>query len=629
MQKKSTTKKTHKKGGVKSPYIILIAALVIILFAANAVDAFFAFSYRSRIYPGVRVGQLSLGGLSRENAEGLIQKTIDELKNTGLTFCYEQQCIIAGALAITPTDPDLSYDIFTADVENIIDDAYAVGRKGFLFERLLIKRKLMEEGVRLSANWNIDISQLTNILTDRFGALEERARNADIAVKNENEIKVTPSATGWRFNYETAISKASEKLANFERPVVVLEKVSETPKVTLVNEGVVSARARHLLKIPQWKVTYEDKIWEVPKNERGSLLTLTAEEKGINVGLREEALLKFIETAAGDIEQQAKGAKFVLQGSRVVEFQGSKDGRAINRDETLKEASRVFISATTTDALVFPLIVEVTESKQSTDSVNNLGIKEIIGVGKSNFKGSPKNRRHNIKVGADTLNGILITPGEEFSLVKALGEINKETGYLPELVIKGNRTIPEYGGGLCQIGTTIFRATLASGLPILERKNHSFRVRYYEPAGTDATIYGPKPDYRFLNDTGYHILIQTRIEGDDLIFEFWGTKDGRVAEQTKPVIYNITAPKPTQYIETADLPVGEVKCTEHAVPGADTSFDYKVTYPSGEVKETTFKSHYIPWQEVCLIGVPPEKLIQNPISATSTAAIGIGANVSN
>ena len=250
-------------------------------------------------------------------------------------------------------------------------------------------------------------------------------------------------------------------------------------------------------------------------------------------------------------------------------------------------------------------------------------------MGTSNFKGSPKNRRHNIKVGADTLSGILITPGEEFSLVKALGEINKETGYLPELVIKGNRTIPEYGGGLCQIGTTIFRATLASGLPILERKNHSFRVRYYEPAGTDATIYGPKPDYRFLNDTGYHILIQTRIEGDDLIFEFWGTKDGRVAEQTKPVIYNITAPKPTQYIETADLPVGEVKCTEHAVPGADTSFDYKVTYPSGEVKETTFKSHYIPWQEVCLIGVPPEKLIQNPISATSTAAIGIGANVSN
>ena len=259
-------------------------------------------------------------------------------------------------------------------------------------------------------------------------------------------------------------------------------------------------------------------------------------------------------------------------------------------------------------------------------SLNEMGIKEIIGIGRSDFRGSPPNRIHNIKTGAASLNGILIAPNEEFSLLKALGKIDGEHGYKPELVIKGNKTMPEFGGGLCQIGTTIFRATLASGLPILERQNHSYRVSYYEPpVGIDATIYYPKPDFRFLNDTGRYILIQTRIEGTELIFEFWGTKDGRVALQSEPVVYNRTAPPPAKLIETLDLPIGKKKCTERAHAGADAVFTYTITYLDGAVKTQEFKSHYRPWGEVCLIGV--EKLSE-PILEEGMALPGGGATTS-
>jgi hypothetical protein len=81
-----------------------------------------------------------------------------------------------------------------------------------------------------------------------------------------------------------------------------------------------------------------------------------------------------------------------------------------------------------------------------------------VAIGTSNFKGSPVNRRHNIAVGAASVNGTLIAPGEEFSLLKTLGDIDAAAGYKPELVIKGGKTLPEFGGGLCQIGTTAFRA---------------------------------------------------------------------------------------------------------------------------------------------------------------------------
>ena len=180
-------------------------------------------------------------------------------------------------------------------------------------------------------------------------------------------------------------------------------------------------------------------------------------------------------------------------------------------------------------------------------------------------------------------------------------------------MIKGDKTIPEYGGGLCQVATTLFRASLASGLPITARQNHSYRVSYYEPAGTDASIYDPWPDVRFINDTGNDILIQAKVEKDDVYFDFWGVKDGRKVKISEPVIYNIVAPPPTKIVESEELAPGEKKCTERAHAGASAYFDYTVTYPeldqeTGEniEKYRRFNSYYVPWQEVCLVGKEKE-----------------------
>jgi vancomycin resistance protein YoaR len=128
-------------------------------------------------------------------------------------------------------------------------------------------------------------------------------------------------------------------------------------------------------------------------------------------------------------------------------------------------------------------------------------------------------------------------------------------------------------------------------------------VSYYEPAGTDATIYEPSPDMKFINDTEHHILIHAYIVGTEVIYEFWGTDDGRTVTVGKPRIYNITAAPPTKLVETTDLEPGKKRCTESAHAGADAAFDYKVEYADGTVHEETFHSHYRPWQAVCLVGV--------------------------
>ena len=171
-------------------------------------------------------------------------------------------------------------------------------------------------------------------------------------------------------------------------------------------------------------------------------------------------------------------------------------------------------------------------------TLEDMQIDSLLGQGKSNFAGSPANRRHNVATGAAKFNNVIIADGEEFSFAATLGEITAKTGYLPELVIKENKVIAELGGGLCQVSTTAFRAAIYAGLPILERRPHSYAVPYYSPQGMDSTIYPPHPDLKFKNDTGAPILIQTKIIKNDLIFNFFGKKQERIIKILGPNIYD-------------------------------------------------------------------------------------------
>lgn len=168
-----------------------------------------------------------------------------------------------------------------------------------------------------------------------------------------------------------------------------------------------------------------------------------------------------------------------------------------------------------------------TDDAPSVTDPGQLGLSALVAEGTTDFRGSTTSRIHNINRALEQFQGLLIAPGEEFSFVENLGEVDGEHGYLPELVIKYNRTEPEYGGGICQVSSTLFRAAINAGLRITERKNHAYPVSYYRPYGMDATIYIPSPDLRFVNNTPGHILIRAEIVGTKLSFRLYGTDDGR------------------------------------------------------------------------------------------------------
>jgi len=220
-----------------------------------------------------------------------------------------------------------------------------------------------------------------------------------------------------------------------------------------------------------------------------------------------------------------------------------------------------------------------------SDELKAKGITALLGTGETDFSGSPRNRRINIAVGLNSFNGQLIPPGGSSSAGKILGRVDASTGYLPELVIKGDQTVPEYGGGLCQVSTTVYRSLLFSALPITERKNHSYAVSYYDPQGLDATIYPPSPDLRFKNDTPGHILIQTTTVGDKAYSNIYGTHVDRYAELIGPYYYDYRGAPPAKVKYTDKLAPGQRKIVGGSHAGFKASWYRRISYTDESKKD--------------------------------------------
>lgn len=599
-----------------------LPALAIIFFTlpALAVAGFLVFDkiYQDKIYPNIFIGDLNLGGQTAGEARKLINMEINRISQTGVIFSYKgKEAVITPIIA--SADADLAIQVINFNADKAALAALNYGRRGNWFINSGKKLSLLISEKKLFLEISVNQDRAEKILADAFSETFQPAADAKLEIKKTTradvyEFNVTNEKLGKIIDYKEAISQMLNNLSGLNGQEIKLSTRTEYPKILAKDALNIESKAKAILAAAPLTLIYGDNKWLIKPDQLTSLLTLKPTDSAadkVAVGLDENKTKTYLrEKIAPRIERKPIEAKFTVANGKVSEFQNGQDGLALNLEATLSK-----IENEITAAKPIELVIKTEPVLVNAGNINNFGIKEIIGVGTSSFAGSPPNRRHNIRVGAQAVNGTLIKPGEEFSLLKTLGEVSAATGYLPELVIKENKTIPEFGGGLCQIGTTVFRATLESGLPVTQRRNHSYRVQYYEPAGTDATIYDPWPDYRFINDMPTYILIQAKFYGDDLSFEFWGARDGRLAEKTQPVIYNIIKPEPAKIIETLDLKPGEKKCAERAHNGADAYFDYKITYADGQIKEKRFSSHYVPWRAVCLLGV--EKL-SAPAAATST-----------
>ena len=284
------------------------------------------------------------------------------------------------------------------------------------------------------------------------------------------------------------------------------------------------------------------------------------------------AIETFVDDIARKINTAPTNAKlhFDTATNTITELSPHNDGITLDTQKTISDITEILKN----DITRFPKTLELPYKKipatVTSKNAKELGITELIGQGISDFTGSTKSRIHNITTASKRFNGLVIAPNEEFSFTSILGPVDGEHGYKEELVIKDNETKPEFGGGICQVSTTAFRGAIFTGLKITQRHNHSYPVHYYLPTGFDATVYVPSPDLRFINNTPNYILINVEMNGHKLIFNYYGTKDGRTVTMDGPHV-------------TDRQPDGSMK----------TYFTQTVTDKAGNVIiDDVFKSNY-------------------------------------
>ncbi|MEK9158698.1 MAG: VanW family protein, partial [Patescibacteria group bacterium] len=477
---------------------------------------------------GASIGPFDVGGMSYDEARQLISSQTNAMENRGIDFIYKNINFNISSVYNSLANAELSVTVYDYDAEGSLSAAFALGHSGPGWQIFAERLRLRLFGQKVPLVHLFRESQVLSLLQENFSKWESPVTDAGYILSGEGrpEVKIINESSGKIFNYELATAEFMQRLNNLD-PSDVRMKLNQTePTIKkAVAESLKPAFERFLAKGPLSFVLSapdgKDKKFVAPPLEWGNWIKI--EKRGSEAALAMNKSLVaeyFKEKIAPLAETPVQEARLNIKDGKAVEFIPSQSGEIIDWEKMWPAIENLVL---TDNGLTETALVRQTVQPQtSVASTNDLGIKEIIGLGRTTFAGSPANRRHNIALGAKTLNGILIAPGEKFSLLKALGPVDGEHGYLPELVIKKDKTVPEFGGGLCQIATTIFRAALASGLRILERQSHSYRVPYYEPAGVDATIYDPSPDFRFLNDTDRYILIQSRVEGNFVTFEFWG-----------------------------------------------------------------------------------------------------------
>lgn len=409
-------------------------------------------------------------------------------------------------------------------------------------------------------------------------------------------------AKGASLDTDQFASNFEQKASAYQTEGIAIPISTVDPTITQQQAEAAKPRAEALIG-KSLHLTFEDLDYAIDDE---SLVTFVDPKDSLYAG----KIVEEIEAVASQVDRPYQNPVFVFEGGKVKEFSPAKDGIKTNSDKLADLIKKSVNDGLESDTTSIEIPVDTTPPEYSTADVNNLGIKELLGKGYSTFRGSISSRIYNVNLAASHFNGVLVKPGETFSFNDTLGDVSAYTGYKQAYVISGGRTVLGDGGGVCQVSTTLFRAVLDAGLPVVERRAHSYRVGYYEQTGDvgiDATVYSPTTDFKFKNDTPGHLLIQTftNTATKELTFEIYGTSDGRTSSITKPVVSSVIPPPEDLYVDDPTLPAGEVKQIDWKAWGAKVSFDYTVEKDGETIIQKTFYSNYKPWQSVYLRGTAP------------------------
>jgi len=485
--------------------VLIACAAAAVLVAADHL------ANQGRIYGGVMVGNVSLGGMTPEEA----RETVDERG----AAAFDELRFVGGPeeFAISAREAGL-----TLDVESTVDRAYAVGREGSISKRL---------GERFEGAWGTvstapvvdhDREAVRSRIENRATRINQEGRNAYVDIRG-SDAEAVESREGYTMDVQGTAANVDKALERMSGEVEIAGEAFEPEVLTPAAEEAASV-AQEAMSEPV-ALTADGNEWELSPQEIGQSLSFTPRAGGeLRVGLDREQLRGVMSDVYEDltIAPIEAGFRFEDDGVGVTK---SRAGQEIEEEELFDALEAGLFQG----ERAYEVSVGVDEPELTTAQAEELKPTELIGTYRTNYtlsSDTSQERVENLRIASDAISGKTLAPGEIFSANELLEPLEY---YETKVIIEGKEEKAD-GGGLCQVSSTLYMAANYAGLDIVERHPHAAQLPYIRP-GLDATVWFGALDMKFENTSDGYLLLREYVAEDGYIYaEIWGRPTGKEVE---------------------------------------------------------------------------------------------------
>jgi vancomycin resistance protein YoaR len=565
--------------------------------------------YAGRIFPGVSVAGVDISGLSPNDAALKLSQTLSFPITGKILFRAADQAWVA-----SPAELGMVFDPSASALA-----AYKYGRSGGLFGALAGQVRAGGLGADVPPVLIFDQRVAYSYLQNIASQVDQPVVEANLHLDGTNVV-AQPGQVGRLLNLDATLIYLGAQLQSFRDGEVALVIQEAAPKLLDVSSQADAARRILSQPLTITVPNYRDGDpgpWTYDIPVIANMIKVNVVENNgkaeMQVGLDQEILRSSLNELKVYVDRQPASARFIFNGAtgQIEPIKASSVGRVMDVEASITAINDALLRGEHTVAVV---VGEQQPAVVDTATGSELGITQEIISYTTYFYGSSNERIQNIVAASEQFHGVLVAPGETFSMGNVLGDVSLENGFAEALIIYGGRTIKGVGGGVCQVSTTLFRTVFNAGFPVVERYSHAYRVSYYEKdasnnvdpdlAGLDATVYFPLVDFKFTNDTPYWILMDTVVNVDarTLTWKLYSTPDGRSVtwETTGPT--NVVPPPAPIFEENPELKADQIKQIDYPAQGADVNVT-RTVWRAGQIYFTDqFQTHYQPWAAICEYG---------------------------
>lgn len=331
------------------------------------------------------------------------------------------------------------------------------------------------------------------------------------------------------------------------------------------------------------------------------------------VSIDKGKLTDMIVPLSTQLNRQARNASLqIMTKTKEVAIVPSVEGRRLNVGKTVEEALK-----TPQDHMAMIIELKFDAEKPLRTDENYVGINSVLASFSTYFKPWDTERNANLRLATERINGKVLKPGEVFSYNDIVGNRTEKQGFRMAPVILDGKLVPDWGGGVCQVSSTLYNAVLLANLDIVERSNHG-RAIGYVPLGFDATVVDGQLDFKFKNTLKNPVLIYATVSDDELNFYVLGNaKDAPPAIELDYVVHKVYEPVEVKQPDPT-LEMGKEVIEESPQRGFRVS-SYRIRKVGDkEERQLLATDDYDPVNRIIKIGTKPIAGKMTPTTAAKT-----------